>query len=125
MNEGSAKWLRIILGLFLIIYGLNQWFHFYPTSYGGNMPLESKQFLDAVVIYLPFLYILEIIIGVFLLLNKWTSLILIILFPLSVCFLIFVFSNRDITEMWQAILVAALNITLLFQSREKYMPLLD
>ncbi len=125
MKEGSSKWLRIILGVFLIIYGLNQWFHFYPTSYGDDMPVEARQFLDSVVIYLPFLYILEIIIGLFLLINRWTSVILIALFPLSVCFLIFVFSNRDIAEMWQAVLVAALNVVLILQRKEKYLPLFD
>lgn len=124
METNISKWLRIFLGLFLIVYALNQFLHFIPTGY-TEMPEEARYFLDAVVIYLPLLYFFEIITGLFLIFNKWTSFILIVLFPLSVSFLIFTFANQDLSETWPALFVAALNIFLLFQSREKYKPLFD
>jgi len=124
METNISKWLRIFLGLFLIVYALNQFLHFIPTGY-TEMPEEARDFLDAVVIYLPLLYFFEIITGLFLIFNKWTSFILIVLFPLSVSFLIFTFANQDLSETWPALFVAALNIFLLFQSREKYKPLFD
>lgn len=69
MNSNAIKWSRIILGLFLIVYALNQFFHFLPTSY-GQMPEESRHFIDAAAMYLPYLYIFEILIGLFLVINK-------------------------------------------------------
>lgn len=116
------KWSRIILGSFLIVYALNKFFHFIPTSY-GTMPEDARDFIDGVAIYLPYLYIFEILIGILLLFNKWTAFVLVVLFPLSISFLIFHFSNSDLTKMWPAFIVAGLNIFLLISKKEKYMPL--
>ena len=123
-SDNLSKWLKIILGIFLIGYALNQFFHFLPSGY-GKMPENSRDFIDAVAIYLPFLYLLEIIIGIFLLINKWTSFILIVLFPLSVAFVIFTFANMNIANTWPAVIVALLNIILVFKAREKYRALFD
>ena len=112
------------LGAFLIIYALNQFLHFLPSGY-GKMPEDAMRFIDAVVMYLPLLYIFEIIIGLLLILNKWTGLILIVLFPLSISFLIFMFANQDWTETWSALVVAFLNVALVINERERYTPLLN
>ena len=85
-----------------------------------RMPDDARYFLDAVVIYLPFLYVFEIITGLFLIFNKWSAFIQIVLFPLSISFLIFTFANRDVSETWPALIVAALNFILLFDDRAKY-----
>lgn len=122
MKSNIIQWARIVLGVFLIVYALNQFFHFLPTSY-GQMPEESMYFIDAVAIYLPYLYILEIIIGLLLVMNKWTPFIVIVLFPLSLAFLIFNMTNNDISKFWPAIVVALLNIILLLNNSKKYKPL--
>lgn len=119
----NAQWFRIILGLFLIVYALNKFFHFIPSSY-GQMPEHAKDFLDSTVIFLPYLYIVEIIIGLLLILNKWSALLYIVLFPLTISFLIFSFTNKDFSDMWPALIVAVLNIILLFSVKEKYKPLI-
>lgn len=93
--------------------------HFLPTSY-GEMPDNTKNFLDAVVMYLPVLYVFEVLIGLMLLFNKWTPFILIVLIPLSLAFLIFVISNGAISDMWPAFIVAFLNAILLLSHKEKY-----
>ncbi len=121
-KETITKIFRILLGIFLIVYALNQFFHFLPLSY-GQMPENSRDFLDAVVIYLPFLYIFEMLIGVLLILNKWTKFILIVIFPLSLAFLIFNFTNNDMTKIFPALFVAFLNVFLLFKNKETYKPL--
>ncbi|MBZ0326005.1 MAG: DoxX protein [Altibacter sp.] len=117
-----TAWPRMLLGLFLIVYALNQFFQILPTSY-GTMPENTENFLDAVVVYLPVLYIFEILIGLLLIFNKWTPFLIIVLFPLSITFLIFVISNCDISKMWPAFIVALLNIWLLWMHRGKYKPL--
>ncbi len=124
MNTKPTSIARIFLGLFLVVYALNMFLHFIPAGY-GDMPEEARVFIDAVVAYLPFLYLFEIIIGLFLIFNKWTSLILIVLFPLTVAFLIFNMVNWDFREFWPALVVAFLNIYLLIDRKEKYMPLFD
>ena len=122
MKSNLSKWGRIFLGIFLIVYALNQFFHFLPTGY-GEMPEDARNFLDAVVMYLPLLYVFEIIIGLFLIINKWSAFILIVLFPLSVSFLIFMYANGELIETWPALLVAALNVILIINERERYKPL--
>lgn len=122
--EHTTKWIRIFLGLFLIGYAVNQFVHILPTSY-GQMPEIGRNFIDSVAIYLPFLYIFEIIIGAFLVLNMWTSFILIVLFPLSVSFMIFNITNQDLGAIWPALIVGLLNVILVFDRRDKYMPLFD
>jgi|SRR5690554_4001311 len=121
-NQSLKTWLRVFLGLFLILYALNQFFHFLPTSY-GKMPENAMEFLDAVLVYLPMLYIFEIILGLFLIFNKWTPFLLIVLFPLSVAFLIFSISNQDFLDALPALVVALLNFILLLFEKEKYKPL--
>ena len=114
--------LRIVLGLFLIIYALNQFLHFFPTSYGA-MPENTRAFIDAIAAYLPYLYFFEILIGLLLIINKWTPFIIIVLFPLSVSFLIFNLSDNDFSKIWTSLIVAFLNIALLYHYKEKYKPL--
>ena len=124
MKTHLSKWLRIFLGVFLVVYALNQFLHFLPTGY-TEMPEDARNFLDAVVMYLPLLYFFEIVTGLFLVINKWVPFILIVLFPLSVSFLIFTFANQDLSETWPALIVAVLNVILLFNEREKYKPLFE
>jgi len=121
-NIKNTQWLRVILGLFLIVYALNKFFHFIPSSY-GQMPENAKDFLDSTLAFLPYLYIFEIIIGLLLILNKWSALLYIILFPLTVSFLIFSITNKDFSDMWPALVVAFFNIILLISAKEKYKPL--
>jgi hypothetical protein len=121
-NQSLKTVLRIILGVFLIGYALNQFLHFLPTSYGA-MPTDAMDFIDAAVIYLPVLYVFEIILGLFLIFNKWTAFLLLVLFPLSTAFLIFSISNQDIADALPALVVAILNFILLFFEKEKYQPL--
>ncbi|NND52277.1 MAG: DoxX family membrane protein [Flavobacteriaceae bacterium] len=116
--------LRTALGIFLIFYALNKFFHFLPASYGA-MPDVTEDFLDAVASYLPALYIFEIIIGLFLIFNKWTPFILIVLFPLTVAFIIFSISNGDLVKAWPAFLVGILNVILLIGRKDIYKPLFN
>src|SRR5690606_10585505 len=91
----------------------------------GYMPEDARSFIDAVAIYLPFLYGFEILIGMLLLINKWTPFILIVLFPLSISFLIFTYANKDLSETWPALIVAIINVVLVLYYQDKYKPLLD
>jgi putative oxidoreductase len=123
INDTTKKVLRIVLGLFLILYGLNKFLHVVPTGF-GEMPETARDFIDGVAVYLPYLYIFEILIGLFLILDFWTPLILILLAPLSFSFVFFVITNGDLTEIWPAVIVAVLNLLLIFSIKDKYLGLL-
>jgi putative oxidoreductase len=124
MKTKIANGLRIFLGIFMIAYAANQFLHVLPTGY-SEMPESARKFIDGVAIYLPALYVFEMLIGLFLILNKWSAFLQIVIFPLSVAFLIFMFANQDIKETWPALIVALINVFLLWYDREKYMPLFD
>ncbi len=121
-NQSLKTWLRVLLGLFLIVYALNQFLRFLPTSY-GKMPEDAMNFIYAVAIYLPILFIFEIILGLLFILNKWTPFLLLALFPLSVAFLIFSISNQDFLDAIPALVVATLNFILVAFEKERYRPL--
>lgn len=118
------KLLRILLGLFLILYALNKFLHVVPTGY-GDMPEVAQHFLDSIAAYLPFLYMFEIVVGIMLVINKWKTFWYIVLFPLSVSFLMFSIINEDVLEMWPALFVALANVILLASRKEKYETLFD
>ncbi len=113
--------ISIILGAFLIIYAVNEFVHFFPTSY-GKMPDFAQNYLDAVAPFLPALYIFEIIVGIFLIFNIWIPFIAIVLAPLSVSFMIFNFANGD-WNILTAVFVAVMNLILIYQYWPKYKPL--
>ena len=120
-NMNSTRVVSILLGLFLIVYALNQFLHFFPMSY-GQMPDFTRNFLDATLPYLPILYIFEIVLGLLFIFNKWEPFLVIVLAPLSIAFLIFNLSNGGMNIL-SAAFVALLNLVLAWQYRKKYYPL--
>ena len=120
-NKKTARIASLILGIFLIVYAVNQFLHFLPVGY-GDMPDFARAYLDAVVMFLPALYIFEILIGLMLVFHKWVPFIAVVLAPLSVNFMIFNFTNGD-WNIISASFVAILNLVLLFLYWDKYRPL--
>jgi putative oxidoreductase len=122
-NNSFSSIISIVLGAFLIVYALNQFFHFFPMSY-GNMPDFTRDLIDATIPFLPALYVFEILLGLMLIWNKWVPLIAIVLAPLSISFVIFNVSNGG-WNILSAAFVAVLNLWLLYAHRQKYLPLLE
>ena len=120
-NSKTTRIISIVLGTFLIIYAANQFLHFLPSGY-GKMPDFTRDYLDAVLPFLPALYIFEIILGIAFITNKWIPFLVIVLAPLSVNFLIFNLANGG-WNIISAAFVAILNILLIYQYRERYWPL--
>lgn len=120
-NKKTARIVSLVLGIFLIVYAVNEFLHFLPVGY-GDMPDFARAYLDAVVTFLPALYIFEILIGLMLVFHKWVPFIAVVLAPLSVNFMIFNFTNGD-WNIISASFVAIMNLVLLFLYWEKYRPL--
>lgn len=120
-NTKSTRIVSIVLGTFLILYAANQFLHFLPSGY-GKMPDFTRVYLDAVLPFLPALYIFEIILGLAFITNKWVPFLVIVLAPLSVNFLIFNLANGG-WNILSAAFVALLNLVLIYQFRDRYKPL--
>ncbi|MDF1572845.1 MAG: hypothetical protein P1P82_14650 [Bacteroidales bacterium] len=120
-NSKTTRIISIVLGAFLVLYAANQFLHFLPSGY-GKMPDFTRDYLDAMLPFLPALYIFEIILGLAFITNKWVPFLVIILAPLSVNFLIFNLANGG-WNILSAAFVALLNLVLIYQYRDRYKPL--
>ncbi len=118
MNSKVTMALRIILGLVLIIFGANKFAGFMPSP---ELTGDAAAFMGALVGagYFTILGVLEIVIGLLLILNKWVPFALILLAPLAVNFLIF-HLTYDTAGMGPAALVSLLTIALLYANKEKF-----
>ena len=116
--------LRVVLGLMLVLTGLNKFFHFMPTPPGTP---ELQAFLHALAAsgYLMALIGgLESVIGVMLITDRFVPLALLLLTPISVN-IVLAHGVLDPSGIAPAILVATLNVALCFAYRDHYLPLLE
>jgi putative oxidoreductase len=124
MNINAEKITRVLLALILVIFGLNKFFNFLPMP---PMPEAAQGFMGALIetVYLMlFVAIIDIISGIFLLLNRYSTLILILIFPVLLnAFLFHLF--LDLKGIGGALLTISLNIFLIVRSFDKYKILLS
>ena len=124
MNINAEKITRVLLALILVIFGLNKFFNFLPMP---PMPEAAQGFMGALIetgYLMLFVAIIEIISGIFLLLNRYSTLILILIFPVLLnMFLFHLF--LDLKGIGGALLTISLNIFLIVRSFDKYKILLS
>ncbi len=110
---------RILLGVILLIFGLNNFIQFMPMP----EPPESAgkllwAFAESGYIF-PMIGVVKIVVGLLLLINRYVALSLLLLAPFSVNIILFhlVLDPKGIAA---ALIVTALNIYLLFVNKVKY-----
>lgn len=119
MNSKFTFIVRIVLGIILLVLGLNKFLKIIPTP--ADSIIGSFGQVDYIF---PVVAVLEIFIAVLLLSKKWVAFALILLVPLSINILLFHFyMNYD--GIILAIIVAVLNGILLYKHRRQYVPLFD
>ena len=115
--------IRILLGLMVLIFGLNKFLQFMPMP---PMPAAAAEFMGALMktgYIMPIVAIVEIFVGISLLVNKYTSLTLVILFPVILnAFLFHLF--LDITGIGGAFFALGMNVFLMIASKNSYSELL-
>ncbi|MBX2826721.1 MAG: DoxX family membrane protein [Flavobacteriaceae bacterium] len=122
MNSTFTTILRFILGLSLLVFGLNKFFGFLTMF---EMPQAAFNFLESLkntgyVFYL--IAIIEIGVGLLLILKKWVPFALIVLAPISINILLFhIFLN--ISGSLVAIIIMLCNIILIYKYWKAYRPL--
>ncbi len=122
MNKAKII-VRILLGLMVLIFGLNKFLQFMPMP---PMPGPAGEFMGALVksgYLMAVVAVVEIITGILLLANKFTRLALVILFPVLLnAFLFHLF--LDPAGMGGAAIGITMNIFLFFGNKEAYNNLL-
>ncbi len=122
MNSTFTKIIRFLLALTLILIGLNKFLLFIPAP---ELPDEATQFmrsLKATGYVLPVLGIVEIIIGLMLLINKWVAFAVLALVPITFNILLY-HLFLDIPSIGPAAIVAIINLILIYKLWPKYKPL--
>lgn len=122
MNSKVFMGVRILLGLFVLVFGLNKFFHFIPMeaptgdagAYFGALMNTKTLTLVAVV---------EIVAGVSLIFNKFGALMTLILMSVSINAVLF-HITLDPANMAGALVLLVLNIVALLGYKEHYQALL-
>jgi uncharacterized membrane protein YphA (DoxX/SURF4 family) len=122
MKSTFTTIMRVVLGLGLLFFSLNKFFDFVELF---KMPVAAANFMESLeatgyVFYV--VAILEIIIGVLLLLNKWVPFALILLAPLSFNILLF-HLFLDVSDILVALVMFIINSILIYKYWRAYRPL--
>jgi uncharacterized membrane protein YphA (DoxX/SURF4 family) len=111
--------LRVVLGLVLVLVGLNKLFHFMPTP--PPTP-EMQKFLGALAAsgyLIPLVAGVEAVVGILLITDRFVPLALVVLAPISVN-IVGAHLAMDPAGIAPAAMVAALNAALAIAYRDRY-----
>lgn len=123
MNSKVFMVLRILLGLFVLVFGLNKFLNFMPM---GEMSADAGAYFGALVNSktLTLVALVEIIAGLALIFNKFGSLLALILMSVSVNAVLF-HAVLDPGNIAGALVLLVLNIAVLYGYKDKYKDLLS
>jgi Na+/phosphate symporter len=112
MNEKTLqKFARLILGVILIIFGINMIVPFMPAFEGTQASTAFFTALGSTGFFFPFLGITKIVVGLLLVTKKTVPLALVILAPISIQIILFhIF--LDPANILMGLVVAILNLYL-------------
>lgn len=122
MDSKFTKIVRILLGVILLVFGLNKFHPFIPLP---QPPEAAANFMESLVQTGYVLYVVaifEVFIGFMLLIKKWVAFVILLLVPISLNILLF-HLFLDIPAIATAIVVVVLNGILIYKYRQKYKPL--
>lgn len=124
MNSKFTNLMRILLGIILLVFGLNKFLNFISAP---ALPENAEAFITSLATtgyVLQVVGVIEILIGLLLLINKWVAFALVVLVPISVNILLF-HLFLDIPGISGALLVTILNGILMYKLWPKYKPLFN
>ncbi len=123
MNSKVFMVLRILLGLFVLVFGLNKFLHFIPM---GEMSQEAGAYFGALVSTktLTLVAVVEIVAGLALIFNKFGALWALILMSVSINAVLF-HATLDPAGIAGSLVLLILNILVLYGYKKKYKDLLN
>ncbi len=122
MNSKVFMALRILLGLFVLVFGLNKFLQFLPAFELEGDPLQyfmalgNSQTLNLVGV-------VETLAGLALIFNKWGALMALVLMSVSVCAVLF-HATLDPPNIGPALGLLLLNILVLVGYKDRYTDIL-
>ncbi len=122
MNSKVFMALRIILGLFVLVFGLNKFLDFMPM---GEMSADAEAYFGALTNSKTMILValVEIVAGLALIFNKYGALLALILMSVSVNAVLF-HATLEPGSILGALVLLVLNIAVLFGYKDKYKELL-
>ncbi len=122
MNSKFTTILRLLLGIALLVFGINKFFPFIPIFDMAPAAANFIESLESTGYVLYMVAFLEIVIGFLLVIKKWVPFALILLAPIA--FNIFLFHIfLDVSGIAVAIIIAAINVILIYKYWKAYRPL--
>ena len=123
MNSKIFMVVRILLGVFVLIFGLNKFLNFMPA--GGDMSEEAMTYFGALssTNTIQLVAIVEILAGLTFIFNKFGALLAIILMSVSVNAVLF-HATLDLGNIGPALGLLILNIIVLIGYKDRYKDLL-
>lgn len=118
MNSKVFMAVRILLGLFVLVFGLNKFLNFIPME---DMPEQAGAYFGALMSSktLTLVALVEIVAGIALILNKWGALMALILMSISVCAVLF-HATLDPEGIAGALVLLVLNVLVLIGYKDRY-----
>ncbi len=122
MNSKVFMVLRILLGLFVLVFGLNKFLDFMPM---GEMSADAGAYFGALVNTktLTLVALVEIVAGLALIFNKFGALLALILMSVSVNAVLF-HATLEPASIPGALVLLILNILVMYGYKDKYAALL-
>ncbi len=117
--------LRLVLGLLLVVFGGNKFANFLPPfafEEGGKAQAFFGALIDTGYMLPHLIGGLEVVVGLLLLINKWTPFALVALVPISVNIILF-HGVLDPANIGPALLVAGINTYLIIKNWDSYRPM--
>lgn len=122
MNSKVFMVLRILLGVILLVFGLNKFLNYLPQP---EMSADAGAFFGAIISTKTFILVavVEIVSGLALIFNKYGALMAIILMSVSVNIILFHLTLNP-EGIGPGALVFILNVIILYGYKDKYKDLL-
>lgn len=123
MNSKVFMVLRILLGLFVLVFGLNKFLHFIPME---EMSADAGAYFGALVNSktLTLVALVEIAAGLALIFNKFGALLALILMSISVNAVLF-HATLAPESIVGAIVLLILNVLVLYGYKDQYKSLVS
>ena len=119
MNSKLTMAFRLLLGIILLVFGLNKFFHFLPMPPMEGAPADFMGALGKTGYMFPLIALTEIVAGALLIINKWKGLALIFTAIISVNIVLFHLALAP-AGIALAAVVAILNILLMYANWKKF-----
>lgn len=123
MNQKVTRIISVLLGIMLIIFGINKFLNFMPAP--ENMPESASNFMKAMIdtgYLFKFIGLVEIVSGILLLINKWVPFALLIIAPVTLNIIMF-HLMLDVADILPGAIIFILLVYLFRANWSKFSPL--